>query len=166
LIFPRLASDYQGRAIKTELHRSEEDLMARLSHVGLTVKNLERSLTFYRDVAGMNEGAVLEGENRASDTPFSANARMKMVHVIAGTFVLQLIEYVPTRGVPRDLRQENVGSTHISFYVPDVEAKYAEVKARGDVKITSPLTSLGNGLRGFYTEDPDGVPVEFVQTTK
>jgi hypothetical protein len=25
---------------------------------------------------------------------------------------------------------------------------------------------MGSGLRGFYTEDPDGVPVEFVQTTK
>lgn len=140
--------------------------MARLSHMGLTVKNLERSLAFYRDVAGMNEGAVLEGENRASGTPFTEHARMKMVHVIAGTFVLQLIEYAPARGEGRDLRQENVGSTHISFFVPDVEAKYAEVKARGDVKITSPLRSLGSGLRGFYTEDPDGIPVEFVQTTK
>jgi catechol 2,3-dioxygenase-like lactoylglutathione lyase family enzyme len=140
--------------------------MARLSHIGLTVTNLERSLAFYRDVAGMNEGAVLEGENRASGTPFTENARMKMVHLIAGTFVLQLIEYVPARGGGRDLRQENVGSTHISFYVPDVEAKYNEVKARGDVKITSPLNSMGSSLRGFYTEDPDGIPVEFVQTTK
>jgi len=140
--------------------------MARLSHIGLTVTNLERSMAFYRDVAEMNEGAVLEGENRASGTPFTEHARMKMVHLITGTFVLQLIEYVPARGAGRDLRQENVGSTHISFYVPDVEAKYAQVKARGDVKITSPLTTMGSSLRGFYTEDPDGIPVEFVQTTK
>ncbi len=48
--------------------------MAFLSHVGLTVKNLERSLTFYRDVVGMDAGAILEGGNR-----------MKMVHVIAGS---------------------------------------------------------------------------------
>jgi len=102
----------------------------------------------------MNEGAVLQAENRASGTPFTENARMKMVHLIAGTFVLQLIEYVPARGLGRDLRQENVGSTHISFYVPDVEAKYAEVKARGDVKITSPLNSMGSSLRGFSPKTP------------
>jgi hypothetical protein len=50
--------------------------------------------------------------------------------------------------------------------VPDVDAKYAEVKARGDVKITTPINQMGSALRGFYTEDPDGLPVEFVQSMK
>ena len=71
---------------KQNSNTSRMNPMARLSHIGLTVKNLERSLAFYRDVAGMNERAVPEGENRASGTPFTENARMKMVHVITGTF--------------------------------------------------------------------------------
>lgn len=129
--------------------------MAFLSHVGLTVKNLERSLTFYRDVVGMDPGAILEGGNR-----------MKMVHVIAGSFVLQLLEYVSGGGEVLKLRQENVGTTHFSFYVPDVDAKYAEIKARGDVKISNPVSNIGPSLRGFYVEDPDGLPVEFVQTVE
>jgi catechol 2,3-dioxygenase-like lactoylglutathione lyase family enzyme len=135
--------------------------MARLSHIGLTVSNLDRSLTFYRDVAGMNEGAIVEGENRQSGTP----TRMRMIHLASGSFLLQLIEYNPP-GVKLELAQNNIGCTHISFYVPDVEAKYAEVKGRGDVKITTPINQMGNALRGFYTEDPDGFPVEFVQSLK
>ncbi len=135
--------------------------MARLSHVGLTVSNLDRSLAFYRDVAGMNEGAIVEGENRQSGTP----VRMRMIHLATGSFLLQLIEYNPP-GKTLELQQNNIGCIHISFYVPDVDAKYAEIKARGDVKITTPINQMGSQLRGFYTEDPDGLPVEFVQSVK
>lgn len=135
--------------------------MARLSHVGLTVSNLDRSLAFYRDVAGMNEGAIVEGENRQSGQP----VRMRMIHLATGSFLLQLIEYNPA-GKTLELQQNNIGCIHISFYVPDVEAKYAEIKGRGDVKITTPINQMGSQLRGFYTEDPDGLPVEFVQSMK
>lgn len=135
--------------------------MARLSHVGLTVSNLDRSLAFYRDVAGMNEGAIVEGENRQSGQP----VRMRMIHLATGSFLLQLIEYNPA-GKTLELQQNNIGCIHISFYVPDVDAKYAEIKARGDVKITTPINQMGSQLRGFYTEDPDGLPVEFVQSMK
>jgi catechol 2,3-dioxygenase-like lactoylglutathione lyase family enzyme len=135
--------------------------MARLSHVGLTVSNLDRSLAFYRDVAGMNEGAIVEGENRQSGAP----VRMRMIHLASGSFLLQLIEYNPP-GKTLELQQNNIGCIHISFYVPDVDAKYAEIKARGDVKITTPINQMGSQLRGFYTEDPDGLPVEFVQSVK
>jgi predicted enzyme related to lactoylglutathione lyase len=137
--------------------------MAQVSHIGLTVKNLERSMAFYGDVAGMSPGAVLQAEDRDANP---GRVRMKMVHMIAGAFVLQLIEYVTGGGITLHHQQNNVGGVHISFYVPDVDAKFAEVQARGDVKITSQPTQMGPSLRGFYTEDPDGVPVEFVQTTK
>ena len=33
--------------------------MAELFHIGLTVKNLERSIAFYRDIAEMQEGEYL-----------------------------------------------------------------------------------------------------------
>ncbi len=124
-------------------------------------------MAFYRDVAGMSAGELFIGGSKEFDAlTNNTNAKLKVAYMTAGSFMLQLIEYTAAGGATLDLHHNNVGSPHISLYVPDVEAKYAEVKARGDVKIPSPLTSLGNGLRGFYTEDPDGVPVEFVQTTK
>ena len=49
------------------------------------------------------------------------------------------------------------------FLVTDVDAKYAEVAERGDVTITSNVIDIAAGARSFYVEDPDGVPVEFVQ---
>ena len=141
--------------------------MAELFHVGLTVKNLERSLAFYRDVVGMKEGERLEVKSKAFDTlTNNPGAQLKVAHLTAGPFMLQLIEYVAAGGIALDLHHNNVGSPHMSFYVPDIEAKYREVQQRGEVKITSGLVQIAPTMRSFYTEDPDGVPVEFLQVTR
>ena len=141
--------------------------MAELFHVGLTVKNLERSLAFYRDVVGMKEGERLEVKSKAFDTlTNNPGAQLKVAHLTAGPFMLQLIEYAAAGGITLDLHHNNVGSPHMSFYVPDIEAKYREVQQRGEVKITSGLVQITPTMRSFYTEDPDGVPVEFLQATQ
>ena len=80
--------------------------------------------------------------------------------------MLQLIEYAAGGGSTLDLHHNNVGSPHMPFYVPDVEAKYKEAQRRGDVKITSGLVQIAPTMRSFYTEDPDGLPVEFLQLTR
>ena len=141
--------------------------MAELFHAGLTVKDLDRSLTFYREVAGMAAGKVQLGQSAEFDTlTNNPGARLRAVHLRAGSFMLQLLEYQAGGGTTLDLHHNNVGSPHFCFGVPDVDAKYAEVQARGDVKITSGIVQIARNARSFYTEDPDGVPVEFVQITK
>jgi lactoylglutathione lyase len=141
--------------------------MAELFHIGLTVKNLERSIAFYRDVAGMQAGDYLEAASKEFDRlTNNPGAKLKVIHLTAGTFMLQLIEYAAAGGTTLDLHHNNVGSPHMCFYVPDVEAKYTELKARGDVTITSDVIQIAPTMRSFYTEDPDGVPVEFLQVTK
>jgi catechol 2,3-dioxygenase-like lactoylglutathione lyase family enzyme len=141
--------------------------MAELFHIGLTVKDIERSIAFYRDVAGMSTGEVFVGGSKEFDTlTNNTNAKLKVTYMTAGSFMLQLIEYTAAGGAVADLHHNNVGSPHISLYVPDVEAKYAQLQRRGDVKITSGLVQIARNMRSFYTEDPDGVPVEFLQLTK
>ncbi|MEW6299677.1 MAG: VOC family protein [Thermodesulfobacteriota bacterium] len=140
--------------------------MAELFHVGLTVKNLERSLAFYRDVVGMKEEGRFDVKSEAFATlTNNPGAQLRVAHVTAGPFMLQLIEYVAGGGTTLDLHHNNIGSPHLSFYVPDVETKYHEVRRRGDVRITSELVQITPTMRSFYIEDPDGVPVEFLQVT-
>ena len=141
--------------------------MAELFHVGLTVKDLEQSLKFYREVAGMTAGEIFDGQSKEFDMlTNNAGARLRGVHLKAGPFMLQLLEYKAGGGDMLDLHHNKAGSPHLSFYVPDVEAKYADLKKRGDVTITSGLVQIARNMRSFYTEDPDGVPVEFLQITK
>jgi catechol 2,3-dioxygenase-like lactoylglutathione lyase family enzyme len=141
--------------------------MADLFHIGLTVKDIERSIAYYRDIAGMSPGKIFVGGSKEFDTlTNNTGAKLKVVYMTAGSFQLQLIEYTSSGGVALDLHHNNTGSPHISFYVPDVEAKYADLKRRGDVRITSGLVQIAPNMRSFYTEDPDGVPVEFLQMTR
>ena len=142
--------------------------MSELYHVGLTVKNLERSAAFYRDVVGMQEEKeqMLNVKSQAFDTlTNNPGAELKVAHLTLGSFMLQLIEYVAKGGETLDLHHNNVGSPHLCIYVSDVEAKYKEVKQQGNVVITSGLVQIMPNMRSFYTEDPDGVPVEFLQKT-
>lgn len=143
--------------------------MAALFHVGLTVKNLERSAAFYRDVVGMTEEAdrMFSVKFREFDAlTNNPGAELNVAHLTLGPFMLQLIEYVNKGGVTLDLHHNNVGSPHLSIYVPDVDAKYRQVRQRGDVTITSELVQITPTMRSFYTEDPDGVPVEFLEKTE
>jgi lactoylglutathione lyase len=142
--------------------------MSELFHVGLTVKNLERSIAFYRDVVGMkeNEWKMMNAKSKEFDTlTNNPGAELNVAHLTLGPFMLQLIEYAAKGGVTLDLHHNNVGSPHLCIYVPDVEAKLKEVQQRGDVVITSGLVQIAPNMRSFYTEDPDGVPVEFLQRT-
>ncbi len=49
--------------------------MAQLFHVGLTVKNLERSLAFYRDVAEMTRKNISRSEAKHSTRSPTTQAR-------------------------------------------------------------------------------------------
>lgn len=136
-----------------------------LLHVGLTVSDLSESVPFYRDVVGMAVSSEFVGHNDWFDElTNNQGAELKVTHLRMGKYELQLIEYA-AGGQPdaAPIAHNRVGSPHMCFLVTDVDAKFAEVAARGDVTITSDVIDIAAGARSFYTADPDGVPVEFVQ---
>ena len=59
--------------------------MAELFHVGLTVKDLERSIAFYRDVVGMkeNEWRMMNAKSKEFDTlTNNPGAELKVAHLV------------------------------------------------------------------------------------
>ena len=136
-----------------------------LLHMGLTVTDIAASVAFYRDVVGMTVVSEFVGANdwfdELTDNP---GAELSVTHLRLGGYELQLIEYLAGGDrEPAELAHNRVASPHLCFLVTDVEAKFTELTARGDVTITSDLTDIAAGARSFYVTDPDGVPVEFVQ---
>jgi catechol 2,3-dioxygenase-like lactoylglutathione lyase family enzyme len=166
--------------------------MSDFFHVGLTVRDIERSYAFYSQVVGMrvwdqdadlgttralesysetsSKGPVLIGvRSDAFDKLTNAQgAEIKylMLKSADGALAFQLIEYVKGRQGELELGHARCGSMHFSFLVDDVEAKYSELSARGDVQITSEIVQISPNMRSFYTMDPDGVPVEFMELTR
>ena len=138
--------------------------MAELSHVGLTVKNLERSVAFYRDVIGMKEGKPLDLKSKTYQAyTNNPDAHIKYMYMTSGSFTLQLIEYVGGGGDALDLSHNRVGCPHLAFRVADVDAKIREIQQRGDGKVISEIVQLSPRSRNFYAKDPDGILIEFSQ---
>ncbi len=143
-------------------------------HMSFTVRELERSVAFYRDVLGLE---LVHSQRQAN--PYTrtlvgypdADLKVAMLR-IAGTdpkpsgHVLELVEYVSPRGRPIDTSTPNPGSPHLAFVVEDIHKAYADLKARG-VEFRSPPVKIEEGRNrgGFavYLRDPDGITLEFLQ---
>ncbi len=140
-------------------------MQPRFWHVGLTVSDIERSANFYRDVVGMAEGPRMSSANRQFAALVNLpGARLDSVFLTLDGFTLQLLQYLTQTGLTLTLCHNNIGSPHLSFFVPDAAAKLQSLTAHGGVRITSPIiTSASNKIKSFYVADPDGVPIEFVE---
>jgi catechol 2,3-dioxygenase-like lactoylglutathione lyase family enzyme len=158
--------------------------MAVLGHVGLTVRSIEDSYVFYHEVVGLapaNQGAKedVAGPREDGRAQFfqarsdafdrltnNPGSEIKYLYLESpGGFTLQLIEYLARGGGSAPLGHNITGSPHMSFFVPDVDAKRREVEERGDVKIISDVIQIAPNMRSFYVADPDGIPVEFLEVT-
>ena len=143
--------------------------MTALHHTGLTVRDLERSLRFYRDLLGME--VVLEQEKQGGYLAQivgyeSAHVRMAHLAFPGGGHRLELFEYVSPepRGQPGEPR--DVGITHVCLAVDDVDALFERLRTAGADFYSIPIavdTGANAGGYGVYVRDPDGITLELFQ---
>ena len=135
-----------------------------VNHIGLTVSDLDRSVSFYQDVVGMEiarRGFRTGGEWFDILTE-NHGAVVDAVMMSGDDVVLQLVQYYEG-GNPDSVTGHNrVGNMHLSINVDDLDAKYSQIAGVG-VRSCTPIVDLPiPGMRSFYVRDPDGVPVEFI----
>ena len=118
----------------------------RLSHHGLCVSDLERALPFYRDGLGFAEVSRLRfadaGTQKLLGIP---GVVLEAVYLRRDGTTLELLHF-PQPGTqlaagPRPLNQ--VGLTHLSFLVSDLDGVLAKLRALG-----------GDGARGDASRQP------------
>jgi catechol 2,3-dioxygenase-like lactoylglutathione lyase family enzyme len=154
-------------------------------HVGLTVSDVERSFDFYREVIGLSlanhtaaESLPTSGAGGDGPSPFitirsdafdtlthNPGCEVKYCYLQSddGRFVLQLVQYTAGGGDAVELRHQKPGTPHMCFYVDSIEESRSELQRRSDVRITSEVVHFPPNLYNFYIEDPDGVPIEFIE---
>lgn len=88
-----------------------------------------------------------------------------MLQSADGSLILQLIEYMKGGSGELELDHARAGSVHLSFFVDDVEVQYDAIKQRDAQALTSAIVQNRTYMRTFYAQDPDGVPVEFLQVS-
>ena len=140
--------------------------MLALNHVGLTVRDLTTSFSFYVDVVGMEfesrSPPRLHGEWFDTLTE-NRDAVIESVHLRLGEFTLQLVQYHAGGGETLQLEHASIGNPHLCLTVDDIDARHARLADQDRHRATPIVKILGGPMRSFYVRDPDGVPVEFLQ---
>jgi catechol 2,3-dioxygenase-like lactoylglutathione lyase family enzyme len=145
--------------------------MQGLHHVGITVQDLDASISFYHDVLGLefsNEPSPwFEGEELGRAVGIDGNASLRQVSLLVGDMTLELLEYRdPPSETTAPLVSNNRGASHVAFLVDDIEATKAALEAKG-IQFNGPINVVDEGVlagwRWVYFSDPDGYPLELVE---
>ena len=138
----------------------------RPSHLGLCVADLERSLRFYCDGLGFTEAEgydldeqMLDGIDRALEVSRPVKLRSQMI--TNGELKIELLHFAEPRatGDPSTSRGQ-IGFTHLSFFVDDVDVVAAQLAQLGGEILTNTRAQLGYEV--VFVADPDGARVELM----
>ena len=119
--------------------------MAKLSHVGIRVRDLEKSREFYESALGFREVRAVDlGETR-------------LAFLEAEGTTIELVEKIHApypEGAP--------GSIHLAFEVPDVASEIRRLQACGiNLESKAPIAFQGGFI--FFFKGPDGEVLELCQ---
>jgi len=139
----------------------------KFNHVGISVSDIERSISFYRDLFGLEQLCDVfpfagEDIEAIMDLP---GAQGRMCVIGKGTLQLELFEFSNPKPKAKDAEYpvSDRGYSHFGFEVDDIAEAYDRLKAAG-VRIHSPvITFMGGGMKAIYARDPDGNVFEVME---
>src|SRR6266404_1477718 len=140
-------------------------------HTGITVSDLERSLSFWRDVLGFefSHSADQKGEMAEQITGVKG-AELKLAVVKSPTgHKIELLEYLAPadRKTNSGLHPCDVGHVHLALTVENLEPLLQKIAASGWQAAGKPQTLTAGpnaGKRVIYVRDPDGTTIEFMES--
>ncbi len=138
-----------------------------LSHLGLCVSDLERSLRFWCDGLGFEraerydlDSEVMHGLEQALEV--GGRTLVTSQFIRSGSLAIELLAFTEpgVSGRPSSSRA-TLGFTHLAFHVDDLAAAVDRLVACGGTVVEG--TSQQLGIEVVFIADPDGVRVELLQ---
>jgi lactoylglutathione lyase len=120
-------------------------MMLKMAHVGVVVKDLDESVSFYT--------RVLECEKSGSHE----DERLKIVYLRAGDSTIELLKY--KQG---DNDRGNGIVDHLAFYVISMEKALKKVEEYGSKMLFDSPRDMGYQKIMFFL-GPDGERIEFIE---
>jgi glyoxylase I family protein len=142
-------------------------MVSGIAHLSFTVSDLAKSLHFYRDLLGFSLQFEAERSGPVTETIIGIpGIKIKIGMLALDDFSLELIQYLHPQGQKLDLKTNNVGCTHLAFFVKDIEKVYEHLLEKG-VRFKSKPKAIQDGpLAGWkavYLFDPDGITLELME---
>jgi catechol 2,3-dioxygenase-like lactoylglutathione lyase family enzyme len=141
-----------------------------MHHVGLTVRDIERSIVFYRDILGMTlirrreTGADYIGQQtghlgvRLAVASFQPTAGSKQS--------LEVVQYLTHADAASDPATNRPGNSHLCLMVDDIHTAHRALREQGVRFRSEPVAITSGPNQGgsvVYLYDPDGFTIELFQ---
>jgi catechol 2,3-dioxygenase-like lactoylglutathione lyase family enzyme len=145
-------------------------MISSIRHVGIVVRDLERSLDFWAGALGLSiymrrieEGPFIDALTGLRD------AKLEWVKlVIPKGGLVELLHYhshpdPSAPAVQAPIGANAIGCSHVALTVDDLSTLHAEFVRRGYTSKSEPLISPNGKAKILYCHDPDGVIVELIE---
>ena len=142
-----------------------------VSHIAICVRDLDKSLAFYRDILGMRVTLDQVQDTTTGGLPHVYKHERKTrrtVHVRYGdegntTPSLVLTSHPGDEADGGPIKLDQIGISHLSISVRDLKGLTDELIAKG-VSLAGPLDSFTNAqgvTSSIFVYDPDGILLQF-----
>ncbi|MGH7820984.1 MAG: VOC family protein [Candidatus Binatia bacterium] len=140
----------------------------RVTHVGVCVSDMERSIRFYRDLLGFRYLSRIHLTGEPSDTLLALkDVDVHAAYLERDGFRLELLGFASPRPEPLEptRRVSHLGFTHLSLRVTDLDETVERLRAEG-VRVLdhTRIDIAARGSAAVMVTDPDGLWVELVQS--
>jgi len=161
-------SSLQVREEKIERMKTSSAL-ADLGYPIFLVENMGASLSFYRDLLGLDvdsQGKNSSGRIEGDGATPGKSAKWAVLRSKAG-FCLKLVSPSDSEVLPAaPWKMQRIGFTHAAFGVENLEGYYLRLKDK--VNFKSPPTSVNAGPhregQAVYLTSPEGITLEFIDS--
>ncbi|MBX3098115.1 MAG: VOC family protein [Salinibacterium sp.] len=149
--------------------------MARVTgffHAGITVRDMDVALAFYRDGLGLEEqfDRLLEADYLRDVLALDFSAIRAVYLAIPGGGIVELLEYQGIERLSARSRPNDYGAGHLCLYVDDVAEMTERLRARGGTSRSESVVAItsgpNEGATSIYMLDPDGYAVELFERRK
>jgi len=112
-------------------------------HTGFVVKDIEASIKFYAEVLGMRIAGRTEREGEFVEQVLAfPGAHIKGGFVDMGEgHQLELIQYLSPASGENNLHRNDLGASHLAFFVDDLDTFYQETSQKG-IRYNNPPASM------------------------
>src|SRR5262249_35317172 len=111
-------------------------------HTSFTVRDLDRSVAFFRDALGLELLFVREIREDYFDKIVGLDGtkvKAAMLRLPGSTHHVELFQYLSPPGHSVDARPCDPGSTHLAFIVEDITALHAGLVGKGASFVSAPV---------------------------
>ena len=136
-----------------------------MHQTGFAVKDIDKSLAFYRDIVGLQ---VIDRFQRVGDAIDQVvgyqSAKLEICTLKAdGDHILELIEYVTPPSAPWPTEERSVlGGTHLCMSVSDIDETFKKITSNDSIKMNPPA-GLVKRRKACYLQNPDHNWIELLE---